>query len=34
VTTGVRAVPKRLQELGYVFRQPDLEAALRSATGK
>jgi uncharacterized protein (TIGR01777 family) len=34
VTTGVRAVPKRLQELGYVFRQPDLEGALRSATGK
>jgi len=34
VTTGVRAVPKRLQELGYSFRQPDLEQALRSATGK
>lgn len=33
VTTGVRAVPKRLQELGYTFRQPDLERALRSATG-
>ena len=33
VTTGVRAVPKRLQELGYDFRQPDLERALRSATG-
>jgi uncharacterized protein (TIGR01777 family) len=34
VTTGVRAVPKQLQELGYDFRQPDLEEALRSATGK
>ncbi|MEK6229871.1 MAG: TIGR01777 family oxidoreductase [Actinomycetota bacterium] len=34
VTTGVRAVPKRLQELGYAFRQPELERALRSATGK
>src|SRR5680860_49930 len=34
VTTGVRAVPKRLEELGYTFRQPELERALRSATGK
>lgn len=33
VTTGVRAVPKRLQELGYTFRRPELEGALRSATG-
>jgi uncharacterized protein (TIGR01777 family) len=33
VTTGVRAVPARLQELGYRFRQPQLEAALRDATG-
>jgi NAD dependent epimerase/dehydratase family enzyme len=33
VTTGVRMVPRRLQELGYEFRQPDLERALRSATG-
>lgn len=32
VTTGVRAVPARLQELGYQFRRPDLEEALRSAT--
>jgi uncharacterized protein len=31
VTTGVRAVPARLMELGYVFRRPDLESALRSA---
>jgi len=34
VTTGVRAVPARLQELGYEFRQPDLECALRAATGR
>ena len=34
VTTGVRAVPARLQELGYDFREPELEPALRSATGK
>ena len=34
VTTGVRAVPERLQELGYRFRQPLLEPALRLATGK
>ena len=34
VTTGVRAVPRRLQDLGYSFRQGDLERALRSATGR
>jgi uncharacterized protein len=33
VTTGQRAVPKRLTELGYEFRSPDLENALRDATG-
>lgn len=33
VTTGQRAVPARLNELGYDFRQPALEAALRDATG-
>jgi len=33
VTTGQRAVPRRLTELGYSWRQPDLEQALRSATG-
>jgi uncharacterized protein (TIGR01777 family) len=33
VTTGVRLVPRRLQELGYEFRLPQLEAALRDATG-
>jgi uncharacterized protein (TIGR01777 family) len=30
VTTGQRAVPSRLEGSGYRFRQPDLEAALRS----
>jgi uncharacterized protein (TIGR01777 family) len=30
VTTGQRAVPARLRELGYEFRRPELEAALRS----
>ncbi len=29
VTTGQRAVPGRLQELGYQFARPQLEAALR-----
>jgi uncharacterized protein (TIGR01777 family) len=33
VTTGQRVVPGRLMELGYEFRRPDLEDALRSATG-
>jgi uncharacterized protein len=32
VTTGQRAVPARLQELGYEFRRPELEQALRAAT--
>jgi uncharacterized protein len=32
VTTGQRAVPRRLTELGYRFRRPELEAALRAAT--
>jgi uncharacterized protein len=31
VTSGRRAVPRRLQELGYEFRHPDLEQALREA---
>ncbi len=30
VTTGQRVLPKRLEESGYRFRQPDLEAALRA----
>jgi uncharacterized protein (TIGR01777 family) len=34
VTTGVRAVPLRLQELGYGWRHPELEPALRAATGR
>jgi uncharacterized protein len=32
VTTGQRAVPARLTELGYAFRRPRLEDALRHAT--
>ncbi len=31
VTTGVRAVPKRLLEESYSFRRPDLDDALRAA---
>jgi uncharacterized protein len=34
VTTGQRAVPARLRELGYEFKRPDLEDALRGATGR
>ena len=34
VTTGVRAVPARLVELGYRFRRPELEDALREAAGR
>jgi uncharacterized protein (TIGR01777 family) len=34
VTTGQRAVPARLTELGYRFEQTDLEAALRDVTGR
>ena len=34
VTTGVRAVPARLQALDYEFRRPQLEPALRDATGR
>jgi uncharacterized protein (TIGR01777 family) len=33
VTTGQRAVPRRAQELGYAFRHPELDEALRSALG-
>ena len=33
VISGQRMLPRRLEELGYTFRQPELEAALRSATG-
>lgn len=34
VTTGARVVPGRLAEIGYRFRQPNLEDALRAATGR
>jgi uncharacterized protein len=34
VTTGQRAIPRRLLELGYNFRRPDLEDALQDATGR
>jgi uncharacterized protein (TIGR01777 family) len=33
VTTGVRAVPKRLLEEGYSFSRPELDDALRAAVG-
>ena len=33
VITGQRAIPAKLTELGYRFKWPDLEAALRDATG-
>jgi len=33
VTTGQRAKPRRLTELGYRWRRPELEPALRAATG-
>ena len=31
VTKGQRVVPRRAQEIGYVFEHPDLDEALRSA---
>jgi NAD dependent epimerase/dehydratase family enzyme len=31
VLTGVRMVPGRLEQLGYDFRRPDLDDALRAA---
>jgi hypothetical protein len=34
VITGVRAIPKRLQELGYEYRRPELEPALRAAVSQ
>ena len=34
VTTGQRAVPGAPDELGYEFRRPELEDALREATGR
>jgi uncharacterized protein len=34
VTTGQRVLPARLEQLGYAFRHPDLEAALRDVLGR
>ncbi|HYB28499.1 MAG TPA: TIGR01777 family oxidoreductase [Solirubrobacteraceae bacterium] len=34
VTTGQRVLPARLEELGYAFRHPELEAALRDVLGR
>jgi uncharacterized protein (TIGR01777 family) len=34
VVTGANVVPRRLEELGYRFRRPELEPALRAATGR
>ncbi|MEA2478765.1 MAG: uncharacterized protein QOJ07_687 [Thermoleophilaceae bacterium] len=34
VVNGARMVPAKLEELGYTFRRPELEAALAAATGK
>ncbi|HLM26334.1 MAG TPA: DUF1731 domain-containing protein, partial [Thermoleophilaceae bacterium] len=34
VITGQRAVPARLERLGYVFRWAELQPALRDATGR
>jgi uncharacterized protein (TIGR01777 family) len=34
VVNGVNMVPKRLQELGYAFRHPDLDEALRDVLKK
>ncbi|HKN95109.1 MAG TPA: TIGR01777 family oxidoreductase [Thermoleophilaceae bacterium] len=31
VTTGARVMPRRLEELGYEYRHPELEPALRAA---
>jgi len=33
VTTGARAIPARLTELGYAFRHPEVEPALRDVLG-
>ena len=34
VLTGVNVRPRRLEKLGYRFRRPELESALRAATGR
>jgi len=33
VTTGARVIPARLNELGYAFRHPEVESALRDVLG-
>jgi uncharacterized protein len=33
VTTGQRAIPRRLEELGFSFSQPEIEPALRDVLG-
>jgi uncharacterized protein (TIGR01777 family) len=32
VTSGARVIPARLEELGYTFRHPDIDEAMRAAT--
>ena len=34
LTTGQRVIPRRAAELGYAFRHPDLDEALRAIVGK
>jgi uncharacterized protein (TIGR01777 family) len=34
VTTGARLVPRRLEQLGFSWQEPDIEPALRKATGR
>jgi len=34
VTTGQRPLPTRLEQLGYDFRYPELEPALRDVLGR
>jgi hypothetical protein len=34
VTTGVNMVPRRAEELGYRFRHPELDGALRETLAK
>ena len=34
VTEGQRAVPRRTRELGYEFRHPELDEALRDAVAQ
>jgi NAD dependent epimerase/dehydratase family enzyme len=34
ITTGQRVIPRRLENLGFPFRQPELEPALRDVLAK